>query len=102
MRADAVFRLLPIDGKGVWSLWKSLLGLPVCLDLMVKASALYTQKLKVLTTHYSVMLIEAVICFCPGRLLPYQRLMGMCHWTGWHFHDWNDYNGVAHFRIFLW
>ena len=100
MRADAVFRLLPIDGKGVWSLLKSLLGLPVCLELMVNESALYTQKLKVLTTLYSVMLLEAVICFCPGRLLPYQRLMGMCHWMGSHFHDWNDYNGVAHFRFF--
>ena len=67
---------------------------------MVNESALYTQKLKVLTTLYSVMLIEAAICFCPGRLLPYQRLMGMCHWMGSHFHDWNDYNGVAHFRFF--
>ena len=19
----------------------------------------------------------------------------MCHWMGWHFHDWIDYNGVA-------
>ena len=23
------------------------------------------------------------------------RLMGMCHWMGSHFHDWIDYNGVA-------
>ena len=46
-----------------------------------------------------------------GRLLPYQRLMGMYRWMGSHFHDWIDYNGVAfsiellewiaHFRIFL-
>ena len=24
----------------------------------------------------------------------------MCRWMGSHFHDWIDYNGVAHFRIF--
>ena len=31
-----------------------------------------------------------------GRgLLPYKRLMGMCCWMGSHFHDWNDYHGVA-------
>ena len=23
----------------------------------------------------------------------------MCRWMGLHFHDWIDYNGVAHFRI---
>ena len=28
-------------------------------------------------------------------VLPYKRLMGMCHWMGSHFHDWIDYNGVA-------
>ena len=28
-------------------------------------------------------------------VLPYKRLMGMCHWMGSHFHDWSDYNGVA-------
>ena len=27
-------------------------------------------------------------------------LMGMCRWTGSHFHDWIAYNGVSHFRIF--
>ena len=27
---------------------------------------------------------------------PYKKLMGM----GSHFHDWIDYNGVVHFRIF--
>ena len=40
-------------------------------------------------------------CFCPGRLLLYQRLMGMCHWMESHFHDWNDYNGVAHIATAL-
>ena len=33
--------------------------------------------------------------FCPGRVLPKKRLMGMCRWMGSHFHDWIDYNGVA-------
>ena len=32
---------------------------------------------------------------CPGELLPYKRLLGMCRWMGSHFHDWTDYNGVA-------
>ena len=27
-------------------------------------------------------------------VLPYKRLMGMCHWMALHFHDWIDYNGV--------
>ena len=35
-----------------------------------------------------------------GGVLPYKRLMGMCRWTGSHFHDWSDYNGVTNFRIF--
>ena len=30
-----------------------------------------------------------------GGALPSNRLMGMCRWMGWHFHDWTDYNGVA-------
>ena len=30
-----------------------------------------------------------------GGVLPYKRLLGMCCWMGSHFHDWNDYNGVA-------
>ena len=30
-----------------------------------------------------------------GGVLPYKRLIGMCRWMGSHFHDWNDYNGVA-------
>ena len=30
-----------------------------------------------------------------GGVLPSNRLMGMCHWMGSHFHDWIDYNGVA-------
>ena len=30
-----------------------------------------------------------------GGVLPYKRLLGMCHWMGSHFHDWIDYNGVA-------
>ena len=25
-----------------------------------------------------------------GWVLPYKRLMGMCHWMGLHFHDWID------------
>ena len=28
-------------------------------------------------------------------VLPYKRLMGMCHWMGSHFYDWSDYNGVT-------
>ena len=36
----------------------------------------------------------------PGGVLPYRRLMWMCRWMGSHFHDWTDYNGVAHFLIF--
>ena len=28
-------------------------------------------------------------------VLPYRRLTGMCRWTGLHFHDWIDYEGVA-------
>ena len=31
----------------------------------------------------------------PGRVLPYEGLMGMCRWMGLHFHDWIDYNGAA-------
>ena len=27
-------------------------------------------------------------------VLPYKRLIGMCHWVGSHFHDWIDYNGI--------
>ena len=34
-----------------------------------------------------------------GAALPYKRLMGMCRWMGSHFHNWIDYNGVAHFLI---
>ena len=30
-----------------------------------------------------------------GGALPSNRLIGMCHWMGWHFHDWIDYKGVA-------
>ena len=30
-----------------------------------------------------------------GGALPSNRLMGMCHWMGSHFHDWIDYNRVA-------
>ena len=33
-------------------------------------------------------------------VLPYERLMGMCRWMGSHFHDWINFNGVTHFRIF--
>ena len=36
-----------------------------------------------------------------GEGLPYKRLMGMCRWMESHCHDWIDYDGVAHFRIFL-
>ena len=31
----------------------------------------------------------------PEAILPYKRLMGMCHWMESHFHDWIDYNEVA-------
>ena len=30
-----------------------------------------------------------------GSIFSINRLMGMCHWMGSHFHDWIDYNGVA-------
>ena len=41
------------------------------------------------------------ISYFPERgVLPYKRLVGMCRWMGLHFHDWIDYNGVAHVRIF--
>ena len=30
-----------------------------------------------------------------GGVLPYKRLMGMCHWMGSHFHDGIDYHEVA-------
>ena len=30
-----------------------------------------------------------------AEVLPYKRLMGMCHWMGLHFYDWIGYNGVA-------
>ena len=35
-----------------------------------------------------------------GGVLPYERLMGKCRWMGSHFHDWINYNGVAHKWIF--
>ena len=28
-------------------------------------------------------------------VLPYKRLIGICHWMRSHFHDWSDYNRVA-------
>ena len=28
---------------------------------------------------------------CPGEVLPYKRLTGMCRWMWSHFHDWIDY-----------
>ena len=30
-----------------------------------------------------------------GGVLPYNRLLGMCHWMGSHFQDWIDYDGVT-------
>ena len=30
-----------------------------------------------------------------GGVLPYNKLIGMCHWMESHFDDWNDFNGVA-------
>ena len=30
-----------------------------------------------------------------GGIFSINRLMGMCHWMGSHFHNWIDYNGVA-------
>ena len=38
--------------------------------------------------------LEKIVIPCPGGVLPYKRLMGMCHWMGSHFHEWIDYNGV--------
>ena len=31
-----------------------------------------------------------------GELLPYKSLMGMWRWMGSQFHNWIDYNEVAH------
>ena len=25
----------------------------------------------------------------------FERLLGVCHWMGSHFHNWTDYNGVT-------
>ena len=36
----------------------------------------------------------------PG-VLPYKKLMGICHWMGSHFRDWIDYNGIAFSVEFL-
>ena len=36
-----------------------------------------------------------------GGILPYKRLIEKCRWTGSHFHDWSDYNGVAFSIDFL-
>ena len=30
-----------------------------------------------------------------GGVLPYKKLMRMCHWTGSHLHNWIDYHEVA-------
>ena len=30
-----------------------------------------------------------------GEVLPYKRLLGMCHWMGLHFYDWTDFYGLA-------
>ena len=30
-----------------------------------------------------------------GGVLPYNRLMGICHWMGSYFDYWIDYNGVV-------
>ena len=38
---------------------------------------------------------QQLLCGGGGGVLPYKRLMGMCHWMWLHFHDWIDYNGVA-------
>ena len=35
-------------------------------------------------------------------ILPYKNLLGMCRWTGLHFDDWIDYNGVAFKIELLW
>ena len=36
-----------------------------------------------------------------GRVFPSCRLLGMCCWMGWHFHDWIDYYGVAFLKELL-
>ena len=36
---------------------------------------------------------------CTGGVLPYERLMRMYRWMGWHFPQ-SYQNGVAHFRLF--
>ena len=41
------------------------------------------------------------VCVGGGGPLPYKRLMGMCRWMGWHFHDCINYNGVAFSKEFL-
>ena len=39
--------------------------------------------------------LKLAIRFPPGGGLPYKRLRGMYRWTGSHFYDWINYNGVA-------
>ena len=34
-------------------------------------------------------------------VVPSSKLMGMSHWTGSHFYDWIDYNGVAFLQKLL-
>ena len=38
---------------------------------------------------------EITVAIPGGGVLPYKRLVGLCRWMGWHFHDWIDYYGVA-------
>ena len=62
------------------------------LDAMVTACRSKLSKVKYLPSTCATLIHQL---FCPGRVFPYKRLMGMCRWMGSHFHDWIGYNGVA-------
>ena len=53
------------------------------------------------TVHQLIALTNdmvSVSSFTPcteGGYTPSKRLLGMCRWTGSHFHNWTDYNGVT-------
>ena len=69
------------------------------LDAMVTACRSKLSKVKYLPSTCATLIHQL---FCPGRVFPYKRLMGMCRWMGSHFHDWIGYNGVAFSIEFTW
>ena len=44
---------------------------------------------------HECLLAKGLLFSGAAEVLPYKRLMGMCHSMRSHFHDWFDYNGVA-------